>query len=112
MTLDDYLTTGPSFEAPIVRAVVRLIESFDDVIIEPVSVGVLMKGPSTFAQLRPMARWEALWFYVPRTIEHPRITRHFPANASQVVHALRLTTPEDVDEQVASWLTEAHESTR
>ncbi len=112
MTLDDYLASGPPFEAPIVRAIVSIIDSFDEAIVEPVSVGVLMKGPATFAQLRPMARWEALWFYLPRTVEHSRITRHFPANASHVVHAVRLTTAADVDDQVVHWLTEAYESSR
>jgi Domain of unknown function (DUF5655) len=112
ITLDEYLASGPVFEAPIVRAVLDVVASFDDVIIEPVSVGVFMKAPRTFAQLRPMTRWESLWLFLPRTIEHSRFTRRMPGGPNLTVHAVRLTTPADLDAPIVEWLTEAYESAR
>jgi Domain of unknown function (DUF5655) len=113
MTLEAYLETGPLFEAPIVRAVVEFLQSFeifDDAIVEPVSVGVLMKRARTFAELRPMTKWEALWIYLPRSLDHPRISRRFPAGPGRTVNVLRLTNPDQFDEQARDWLTDAYEA--
>ena len=107
MTLDDYLATGPAFEPPIVLAVLAHLESLGDVIVEPVSVGVLVKRSRTFVELRPMTRWEALWFVLPRAVEHPRITRRLRATASSTSHSVRVRTSDEIDGTVRDWLTEA-----
>jgi hypothetical protein len=43
--------------------------------VEPVSVGILLKRTRSFAELRPMVRWEALWLTLPRVVVDPRISR-------------------------------------
>jgi hypothetical protein len=107
MSIDEYLATGPAFEPPIVRAVVEHLESLGTVYIEPVSVGILVKRSRTFAELRPMARWEALWFGLHRSLPDDRISRRL-RSGRLTFHGVRLHTPEDVDDDVRSWLTEAY----
>jgi hypothetical protein len=107
MPLDEYLATGPPFEAPIVRAVVDHVESLGTVHVEPVSIGILLKRSVTFAELRPMVRWEALWFGVSRRIESERIARRL-RSGTRTFHWVHLRSAGDVDDDVRSWLTEAY----
>jgi hypothetical protein len=107
MSLDEYLATGPEFEPPIVRAVLDHVESLGPVHVEPVSVGILLKRSFTFAELRPMVRWEALWFAVARRIDSDRITRRL-GSGSKTFHWVRLRSADDVDDDVRAWLTEAY----
>ena len=111
MTLDEYFATGPAHEQPIAEAVLAHLRSLSAVTIEPVSVGILVKRSRTFVELRPMARWEAVWFVLPRRIEHERIARTMRATGSRIAHAVNARTPEDIDDVVRDWITEAYHST-
>ncbi|MFP5254584.1 MAG: DUF5655 domain-containing protein [Acidimicrobiia bacterium] len=107
MSLDEYLATGPPHEAPIVDAVLAALADLD-VHVEPVSVGVLLKRPRMFAQLRPMARWEAVSFVLGRTVHSPRISRKVLDTGSGRYHVVNVRTPAEVDDQLVSWLVEAY----
>ena len=109
MALEDYLASGPPHERPIVEAVLAVLdESVGPVHVEPVSVGVFLKRSRTFAELRPLTRWETLSFGLSRRIDDSRIARHMAGSPNRVYHVVKLWTPEDVDEQVRDWLVEAY----
>jgi Domain of unknown function (DUF5655) len=108
MTLDDYFATGPERERPIFEAIIGHLDTLGEVHAEPVSVGIFLKGPHKFAELRPMVRWEALWLGLPRRVDHARISRQAPASGGRVWQAVRLYAADDVDDQVRGWLTEAY----
>jgi hypothetical protein len=76
--------------------------------VEPVSVGIFIKKSGTFVELRPMSRWVALSFMVPRRLQHPKITRRPIATGGLTYHVVNLRGPEDVDDQVKAWLTESY----
>ena len=61
--------------APIFEAVMAHLETLGPVHVEPVSVGIFLKRSRSFAELRPMVRWVALWFRLTRKIDHPKIAR-------------------------------------
>src|SRR5262245_48586926 len=108
MELEEDLASGPAHERPIVEAVLGLLdEAVGPVHVEPVSVGLFLKRSQTFAELRPMVRWEALWFALARRDDHPRITRRM-GSPPRTYHVVRLHTPGDVDDQVRDWLVEAY----
>ena len=54
-------------------AVMRHLER--GVYVEPVSVGIFLKNPRKFAELRPLQRWTALSFYLRRPAGHRTIVR-------------------------------------
>jgi hypothetical protein len=113
MTLEEYFATGPARERPIVEAVLAHLRSVGPVHVEPVSVGVLLKRDTTFAELRPMVRWIALWFALPREVDDRRIARRVGASASRTYYVVNLRDVADLDETVRGWLTEAyHAATR
>jgi hypothetical protein len=108
MALDEYLATGPPFEPPIVRAVLAVVEGFGPVHVEPVSVGVFLKRAQTFAELRPMTRWETLSFWLPRREQHPQITRKVNEYGGRFWHTARLDGPHDLDDRLVGFLAEAY----
>ena len=108
MSLDEYFSTGPERERPIFESVLRHVETLGPVHVEPVSVGIFLKRSRTFAELRPMQKWESLSFGLPRRIVHARITRTITGQGRGAYHYVRLYGPDDVDDQVRDWLTEAY----
>ena len=111
MSLDEYFSTGPERERPIFDAVMAHLDTVGPVHVEPVSVGLFLKrgaGAGKFAELRPKVRWEALLISLPRLVRHPRFTSKPMGTGARVHHSLRLYGPDDVDDLVRDWLTEAY----
>jgi hypothetical protein len=109
LTLDEYFSTGPPHERPIFDAVDAHLRTLDDVYVEPVAVGIFFKRSRTFAQLRPMQRWVALGFILHRRLDHPRLSRKVQNDGSRFWHVVNLRTPDDVDDTIRAWLTEAYD---
>ena len=87
MSLEEYLSTGPPHERPVVEVVLAHLRSVGPVHIEPVSVGILLKHQRSFGELRPMVRWEALSFALPRRVDEQP---HRPPHPDQgPVHLVR-----------------------
>ena len=108
MSLEEYFSTGPERERPIFEAVMSHLDSLGPVYVEPVSVGIFLKNRGKFAELRPKIRWVALSFAVGRRIEHPKIARTIPGSPARIHHVVNLRTPDDVDDDIRDWLTEAY----
>ena len=108
MTIEEYFATGPPHERPVFEAIMRHLETVGPVHVEPVSVGIFLKRVGKFAELRPMQRWVALWFPLPRKVSHRTITRKVVQWAGNYWHVANLATPEDFDEELAGWLNEAY----
>jgi hypothetical protein len=108
MTLEEYFSTGPARERPIFEAVMGHLETVGPVHVEPVSVGIFLKRAQSFAQLRPKDRWVAMSFSLPRKVEHERITRQVVSYHGRFHHVANLRGPEDLDDRLRGWLTEAY----
>lgn len=110
MTLDEYFSTGPGWERPIYEAVIAHLGTLGPVHVEPVSVGIFVKKTGSFLELRPMSRWVALSFMLPRTVRHVRIARKPIRVGARTYHVVNLRGPEDVDDEVRAWLTESYQA--
>ncbi len=108
MTLEEYFATGPERERPIYEAVIAHLEELGPVIVEPVSVGIFLKRPGQVAQLRPKDRWVDLCFSLPRQVRDRRIVAKPIGHGRSWYHRARLIGPDDVDDVVREWLTEAY----
>ena len=108
MSLEEYFSTGPERERPIYEAVKAHLDTVGPVYVEPVSVGIFLKRERTFTQLRPMTRWVALSFSLPRRVDHPKMSRKPVDYNGRVYHVVNLTGPDDVDDRVRGSLTEAY----
>jgi hypothetical protein len=105
MTIEEYFETGPEFERPIYEAVATHMASLEGVHTEPVSVGIFFKR--TFAQLRTMTRWVALSFILERKLESNRLSRKVQSAGDRYYHVVNVKGPEDIDDQILEWITEA-----
>ncbi len=113
MTLEEYFSTGPSFERPVFDAVMAHVRTLGEPFLEPVSVGVFVKRDGVgVLQLRPMTKWVALGLFMPRTVRDRRVSRKPIASGRKVYHVVNLHGPDDVDEAVMGWITEAWETAR
>jgi hypothetical protein len=108
MSLEDYLASGPPHERPVVEAVLAYVTELGPVHIEPVSVGIFLKRVGKFAELRPMQRWEALSFPLPRPVQHRTITRKVVPWGGAYYHVANLARPADFDATLAGYLSEAY----
>jgi hypothetical protein len=107
LSVADFLATQSPPLVPIYEAAVDALAELEGALVEPVNVGVLAKHGRTFAELRPRRAHVALSFVLPWAIDHPRVRvqrqwgRWYP-------HRVDLRAPEDVDDEVRGWLTEAY----
>lgn len=110
LSLEEYFATGPPHERPVFDVVAAHVASLGDVHVEPVSVGVFFKRGRTFAQLRPMTRWVALSFTLHRELRSDRLARKVQTQGARSYHVVNLATPDEVDDEVRAWITEAWEA--
>ena len=110
MTVEEYFSTGPPFERPIFEAVMAgLDDRVGPIHVEPVSVGIFLKRARGFSELRPMTKWVAVSFTLPRTLSSGRISpqgvrrRRAPSTTSSTCASPTRSTSELLD-----WLTEAY----
>ena len=108
MTVEEYFSTGPSFERPVFDVVMAHLRTLGEPFIEPVSVGVFVKRNGIrVLQLRPMTNCVALCLFLPRMVRDRRISRK-PIEAGRAVyHVVNVRGPEEVDDTVREWITEA-----
>jgi hypothetical protein len=109
MSLDGYFSTGPPHERPIFDAVVEHLTTVGPFHADVVSVGIFLKNPRKFAELRPMQHWVALSFSLGRRAHHPLITRKVVAYGNKFWHVANVGEPNDLDETLRELLTEAYE---
>ena len=108
MTVEEYFSSGPPHERAIFDAVMKRLKKVGPVHVEPVSVGIFLKNPRCFAQLRPRDKWVAVSFSLSRKVSHPTITRKVVAYQGKFHHVANVRTPEEIDDQLASFLAEAY----
>ena len=109
MTLDEYFSTGPAHERPVFDAVMSHVKTLGDVHVEPVSVGIFLKSPRKFAELRPMQRWVSLSFSLNRRASHRAIVRKVIPYGGRCFHVANVATPADFDDDLRALITEAYE---
>jgi hypothetical protein len=108
LTLEEYFATGPSHERPIFDAVMAYLETLGPVHTDIVSVGVFLKNPRKFAELRPKDRWVAISFALRRRAAHPTITRKVIEYGARYWHVANVPTVDEVDADLLALLAEAY----
>ena len=109
MALDEYFSTGPPFERPIFEAIMAgLDERVGPIHVEPVSVGIFLKRARGFSELRPMTKWVAVSFALPRAVSSGRLSRKVIDTGATKYHVVNVRSADEVDDQLLDWLAEAY----
>ena len=109
LSLDEYFATGPPHERPVFDAVMRHLESVGPVHLDVVSVGIFLKNPKRFGDLRPRDRWVAVSFDLARRAHHPLIVRKVLEHGLRFWHTANVSSPDQLDDDLRALLTEAYE---
>lgn len=109
LSLDEYFATGPAHERPIFEAVMRHLETVGPVHLDVVSVGIFLKNPHKFAELRPKDRWVAVAFTLDHRARHALITRKVIEYSGKYWHVANVADAQQVDEALCELLTQAYE---
>jgi hypothetical protein len=110
LSLEDYFATGPAHERPVFDAVMAHVTTLGPVHADVVSVGIFLKNPHKFAELRPMQRWVAVSFPLRRRAGHRTITRKVVPYGDRYWHTANVAGPADLDETLRDLLTEAYDT--
>jgi hypothetical protein len=73
-----------------------------------VSVGIFLKNPRKFAELRPKDNWVAVSFSLRRKAHHPTITRKVVEYGNRYWHVANVRRVDDVDADLIELLAEAY----
>ena len=98
----------PEVQRQVYEAVAQHVRSLGPVHEDAVGVGVFLKRERTLVEVRPRSRDVVLLLCLPRRVQDPRVSRIVHQSGSSVFHQVPLRTPEDVDDQVRAWLSEAY----
>jgi hypothetical protein len=61
-----------------------------------------------FAGATPRSKWLDVGFWLTRRIEHPRIRRIETIYPNAHVHAVRVSSLDELDDELSGWLEEAY----
>lgn len=106
MPIEARLADLPDGQRRAALAVLSALRRHEQLIIEAVSVGILVKLDGSLIELRPKTKWLDLSFISPEAIDSPRIARiaEWPSGRAYFVH---LTDKSDVDAELRGWLAHA-----
>ena len=96
------------YKRQVFDAVLDFLETLGPMHVEPVSVGIFVKKDGSFLELRPMQKWVALSFSLPRVVHSSKISRKVLPYGGRYFHVVNLRSADDVDDEVAGWLAEAY----
>jgi hypothetical protein len=108
MSVDDYFSTGPTHERPIFDTVMAHLARAGPVHADVVSVGIFLKNPKKFAELRPKDRWVSVAFTLDRRARHRTITRKVVEYGGRYWHIANVASVDDLDDTLLDLLTEAY----
>ena len=98
--------------APAVRAaferILAVVDTLGPVTVLPEKTRIALHARMSFAALVPRARWLDGHLVLARRVERPRFRRIDEYSPRNIVHAFRLTSPDDVDGELAGWIEEAY----
>jgi len=82
---------------------------FDDVRINSVKGAILFRAKSTFLAVKPKKSFLDIEFVLDEKIEGFPIHKSIRATKTKWAHFMRLESPEEVDEQLLSWIRKAYD---
>ena len=89
--------------------VLAAVREIGPVTVLPERTRIALHVRMSFAALFPRRRWLDGHVVLARRLDSPRFRRIDTFSPRNVVHLFRLAGPEEVDDEVRSWLAEAYE---
>jgi hypothetical protein len=97
----------PSVRATFDR-LLEVVTALGPVSVLPETTRIALHARMSFAALMPRRRWLDGHVVLARRLESPRFRSIETYSPRNVLHTFRLASPDEVDQEVAAWLREAH----
>jgi hypothetical protein len=107
-TVDKLFASKPPWQREIYESIAAHVATVGPMHADAVGVGVFLKVPQKFAEVRPKSRWVSLYLRLPEEQHDRRVARVIGRSSRVVWHDIQLRAPTDVDAQVRAWLTAAY----
>ena len=111
----DAFTVSSHFEgrAPVVfqiyKQVLKSLRQFGSIIEDPKKTSIHLVNSTAAAGVATRKEYLILTLKSGRTLTSPRIHKSEQVSAKRFHHEVKLTSPSDVDDELAEWLKEAYE---
>jgi len=102
-----FARTSPPVRAAFDR-VLAVVSGLGPVVVLPEKTRIALQARMSFAAFMPRRQWLGGHLVLARRADSPRFLRIDTYSPRNVVHAFRLTSPADVDEEFVAWLAEAY----
>ncbi len=107
-TLERHLEGRPPEVVETVERVLALARSIGPVDVVPEKTRIALATRMSFAALVVRTRWVDGHVVLARRLQSPRFTRIETFSPRNHLHGFRLRAPEEADDELAAWLTEAY----
>lgn len=108
ITVDEYLSEALPITGPIHERILDHVTTLDgDLIVDPLDAGIMYKHDAMFAMITSKTKWVALTVQLPRKLESGRVSRKVVDYGNLFSHVFNLTDPDQIDDEMCDWLTEA-----
>ena len=107
-SLDDHFHGKPPEIRALFEAVVRAIREVGPVRVLPEKTRIAFQVRMSFAQVTPRQRWLDGHVVLARRLDHPRFRRVESFSPRNHLHAFRLQSLADVDDDFRAWIAEAY----
>jgi len=109
VALDDHFDGKPPEIRAIFDAVLAVAERCGPVTVLPERTRIALAARMSFCALQPRRAWVDGHVVLPRRLESPRFRRIETFGPRNHLHAFRLGSVAEVDDEVAAWLAEAYD---
>ena len=89
--------------------ILEFVTSLGPVTVLPEKTRIALHVRMSFAAFTPRRHWLSGHLVLARRVESPRFVKIETYSPRNVVHAFRFTSPEEIDDEVKTWLAEAYE---
>jgi Domain of unknown function (DUF5655) len=107
-TIAHHFRGKPAAIRAIYRHVVAALRAIGPVRVLPEKTRIAFQVRMSFAQVTPRQRWLDGHVVLARRLEHPRFRQVQTFSPRNHLHAFRLTSPDEVDDDFRAWLAEAY----
>ena len=107
--LDDHFQDKSAEVRATFDAILEAVSEMGLVTILPEKTRIAFHARMSFAAFMPRRHWLNGHLVLARQVNSPRFTKVETFSPRNVLHAFRLNTPEEVDEEFIGWLAEAYD---
>jgi len=108
-SIDDHFLNKPQIIKHVYDVLIHRIQDFGKMKIVAVVNAIICSSKSTFLVIKPKKNWIDIEFLLNEPIEEFPIHKTVKASNKRFAHFIRIGIPDEIDDQLISWLKRSYE---